>query len=75
MKQFWPVICHSGDNDKCAAVVDGGETTGRSRWQMARIALAFARHREIEDAESRAVKVALAPTVQQRMKNVGNSPA
>jgi len=41
---------------------------------MTRIALAFARQQEIDEAETREVKVALAPTVQQRMKNVGISP-
>jgi len=46
-----------------------------SRWKMARIALAFTRRRRIEVAETEEVKVALAPKVQQRMKNVGMGTA
>jgi len=48
---------------------------GRRRWQKARIALSFARHRTIAEAETKEMKVALAPKVQQRIKVVGNCSA
>ena len=48
-------------------VVDG--PGARSLWKKARIALAFARHSAIEKAEAEEVEVALAPKVQQRIRN------
>jgi len=49
--------------------VKDDESGGRRRWQKARIALSFARQRSINEAESKEVKAALAPTVQRRIKN------
>jgi len=46
--------------------------SGRRRWLKARIALAFARHRTIKDAETKEIKGALAPKVQQRIKRLGD---
>jgi len=44
----------------------------RRLWKKARIALSFARHRTIEEAETKEISVALAPKVQQRIKNLGS---
>jgi len=44
----------------------------RRRWQKARIALTFARHRIIAEAETKKIKAALAPKVQQRIRNLGD---
>jgi len=46
---------------------------GRRRWQKAHIALTFARHRTIAEAEMKEIKAALAPKVQRRMRNLGDS--
>jgi len=46
------------------------ESDGRRRWQKARIALSFARHRTIKEAETKEVKEALAPKVQKRIINL-----
>jgi len=51
---------------------DSGRSSGRRRWQKARIALTFARHRTIAEAETKEIKVALAPKVQQRIKNLAD---
>ena len=48
------------------------QSAGRRRWQKARIALTFARHRTIAEAETKEVKVALAPKVQERIRNLGD---
>ena len=52
-----------------------GESSGRRRWKKARIALSFARHRAIEEAETKEVKVALAPKVQKRIINLVDGAA
>ena len=51
------------------------QSEGRSLWRKARIALAFARHRTIEEAEAKEVKVALAPTLEHRIKNLSDAAA
>jgi len=52
----------------------GGQSgVGRRRWQKARIALTFARHRTIAEAETKEIKAALAPKVQQRIRNLGDA--
>ena len=53
---------------------EDGQSDGRRRWQTARIALAFARHCTIQEAESKEVEVALAPKIQQRIRNVTDGP-
>ena len=56
-----------------AEMVDG---RGRRRWHTAHIALAFAqRHAVIEEAEAKEIKVALAPKIQQRIKNLRDDAA
>ena len=62
----------SGPGEDYTDAANSGEFCGRRRWQKARIALAFARHRTIEEAETEEVKVALAPKVQQRINKVGD---
>ena len=52
---------------------DDGRSSSRRRWHKARIALTFARHRTIEEAETKEIKVALAPKVQQRIRNLGDA--
>jgi len=47
---------------------------GHRLWKKARIALSFARHRTIKEAETKEIKVALAPKVQQRIKNLRDGP-
>lgn len=59
------------DHEELNAAKDS-ESDGRRRWHKARIALSFARHCSIEDAERKEVKVALAPKVRQRIKNLGD---
>jgi len=59
------------DNKELRASKDD-ESSGRRRWQKARIALSFARHRTIREAETKEVKVALAPKVQKRIVNIGD---
>lgn len=54
-------------------MADDGRSSGRRRWHKARIALTFARHRTIEEAETKEIKVALAPKVQQRIRNLGDA--
>jgi len=50
----------------------GHKSGSRRLWKKAQIALSFARHRTIEEAETKEIKVALAPKVQQRINNLRN---
>jgi len=47
----------------------------RRLWKKAQLALSFARHCTIEEAETREIKVALAPKVQQRINNLRSGSA
>ena len=51
------------------------KSDGHSFWKKARMALSFARRRTIEEAETKEREFALAPKVQQRIKNLGSGSA
>ena len=80
-----PVVMRRGLSRQFSVVTEEDATTGddevdsakknvlhRRRWKKARIALAFARHRGIQEAEKRVVDRILAPEVQHRIGVIGS---
>ena len=56
------------DEDRVAG---DDEADVRGRWRKAQVAVAFARHLSIDEAEANEAQFALAPKVEQRIKIVG----